>query len=76
MKLAILHIIFGIRLRALMIVYHLHNLQQVILVQFLQSIGEFLHVDVLLRTTALLGGIGRFAAHAVFGGAGFLEEFE
>ena len=76
MKLSIIHIIFGIRLRALMIVYHLHNLQQVILVQFLQPIGEFLHVDVLLCTTALLGGIGRFATHAVFSGAGFLEEFE
>lgn len=76
MELSILHIVFSIRLGALMIMHQLHNLQQVILIQFLQAISKLLHVDILLNAAALLGGIVGFATHAVFSAAGFFEEFE
>jgi hypothetical protein len=45
-----LHIVFGIRVRRLVVVDHLHNLQQVVLVELLQAIGELVHIN--------LGGAG------------------
>lgn len=40
-----LDVILGIRIWSFIVMHHLHNLQQVIFVQFLEGVGEFVHVD-------------------------------
>lgn len=40
-----LSIVLGVRIGGLVIMYHLHNLQQIILVQFLQTIGKLVHIN-------------------------------
>jgi hypothetical protein len=56
-------------------VHHGHDVQQVVLAQLLQPVGQLLHVDGLVAAGLLLGGI--LAANAVcVGGARVLEEGE
>jgi hypothetical protein len=56
-------------------VHHGHNVQQVVLAQLLQPVGQLLHVDSLVAASLLLGGI--LAANAVcVGGARVLQEGE
>ena len=40
-----LHVVPRIRIRTLVVVDHLHDLQEIILREFLQSVGEFVHID-------------------------------
>lgn len=43
---------------ALVVMHHLHDLQQVILAQLLQALGQFVHVERLLLAAALLFLLG------------------
>jgi hypothetical protein len=38
-------VVLGVRVRGLVVMYHLNDLQQVVLVQLLQTIGKLVHVD-------------------------------
>lgn len=40
-----LDVILGVRIRGFVIMHHLHNLQQIVLVEFLKAIGQLVHVD-------------------------------
>lgn len=42
-----LEIILGIRIRRLVVMDHLHNLEEVILAEFLKSVGQSIHVHLL-----------------------------
>jgi hypothetical protein len=39
-----LDIVLGVRVRSLVVMHHLHNLEQVILVEFLETISQFVHI--------------------------------
>lgn len=66
-----LDVVLGVCLAGLVVVDHGNNVQQVILAQLLQPVGQLLHVDGLVAPLLVLPGV--FAADAVcVGGAGIL----
>jgi hypothetical protein len=70
-----LNIVLGVGFTRLVIVHHSDDMQQVILAQLLQTVGQLLHVDILVSPVLLLGCV--LGADAVcVGGAGLCEEGE
>jgi hypothetical protein len=68
-------VVLSVRLAGLVIVNHCDYVQQVVLVQLLQAVGELFHVHVLVPPVLLLGRV--LATDAVgIGGAGLLKEGE
>lgn len=47
MKLSLFDIVFNIGLGCLVIVHHLHNLKEVLFLEFLEALGQFFHVELL-----------------------------
>lgn len=45
-----LHIILSVRLVALIVMHHLHHLQQILLAQLRQSLSQLLHIDIPVLT--------------------------
>jgi len=71
-----LQIILGVRLLGLVVMHHLHDLQQVVLLQLRQRFRQLLHVDVARRLLLLLlFGLGRAAAAAAAHTAGAVKRF-
>jgi hypothetical protein len=58
-----LDIILSVCLARLVVVYHGHYLQQVLLAQLLQTVGKLLHIDVLVAAVLLPAGV--LATHTV-----------
>jgi hypothetical protein len=70
-----LDVVLSVRLAGLVVVHHSNHMQQVILAQLLQTVGQLLHVDVLVPPALLLGCV--LGADTVcVGGAGLCEEGE
>lgn len=68
-------VILSVRLTCLVVVHHGDNVQQVVLAELLQSVGQLLHVDCLVAPGLLLGSI--LAADTVgVGRAGVLQQGE
>lgn len=70
-----LDVILSVRLTCLVVMYHGNDMQQVVLAQLLQPVGQLLHVDGLVAPGLLLRGV--LAADTVsVSGAGVLQEGE
>lgn len=75
MRIRTLDVILSVRLTCLVVVYHGDDVQQVVLAQLLQPVGQLLHVNGLVAPGLLLRGV--LAADTVgVGGAGVLQEGE
>lgn len=48
MELSLLDIILDVGVRCLVVVDHLHNLEEVLFLEFLKAISQFLHVELLI----------------------------
>jgi len=70
-----LDVVLSVRLACLVVMYHGNDVQQVVLAQLLQPVGQLLHVDGLVAPGLLLRGV--LAADTVsVSGAGVLQEGE
>ena len=73
-----LDIVLGIRILRLIVMHHLHDLQQIVLSELGERFGQLLHVDVLVRLLTLLLWLAG-ACCTVDGfvrGGGLLEDLE
>ena len=73
-----LDIVLGISILRLIVMHHLHDLQQIVLGELGERFGQLLHVDILVRLLALLlrlSGTCR-AVDGLVRGRGLLEDLE
>lgn len=69
-ELPVLNVVFGVRVLALVVMDHLHDLQQVILTKLGEGLGKLLHVNVAGGRLALLLGCGCGTVGGTIAGGG------